>query len=346
MTEVAQHNEATELQPVRHAAAMQMRRLLQAAAVTFQVGLFLFIGPLALFFLVSLFWTDYYLIPTCYLCWYLWDIPSATNGGRSGPWVHWVRSWRVWKLNAAYYPVTLVKTADLDPKKNHLVCCHPHGILCFGAVTAFGADSCGLSTLFPGILTRICTLQGTFLLPLFRECLLIAGGMAASRSSLEAVLSKPGGGEAPILMVGGVPEMMMASKPDEIQLHLSQRKGFVKMAMEVGSTLVPCFVFGETETYNQSGPLAQIWNRLTCSVRNCFGIAPVFFSGAGWAQGSLGFLPRRRKLKVVMGKPMEFPKVEKASPEQVDAAHKQYMAALASLYLKHNPDESVSLVIT
>ena len=148
--------------------------------------------------------------------------------------------------------------------------------------------------------------------------------MAASRSSLEKVLSRPGGGEAPVLMTGGVPEMMMASKPNEIQLHLSQRKGFVKMAMEVGSTLVPCFVFGETETYNQSGTVAQIWNRLTCSVRNCFGIAPVFFSGilpynshstlgrnimtfpgAGWAQGSLGFLPRRKKLKVVMGKPIE-----------------------------------------
>ena len=46
---------------------------------------------------------------------------------------HFERSWRVWKLNAAYYPVTLVKTAELDPKKNHLVSCHPHGILCFGA---------------------------------------------------------------------------------------------------------------------------------------------------------------------------------------------------------------------
>jgi len=195
-------------------------------------------------------------------------------------------------------------------------------------------------------MTRICTLQGTFLLPLFRECLLLVGRMAASRSSLETVPSKPGGGETPILTVGGVPKMMMASKPNEIQLHLSQRKGFVKMAMEVGSTLVPCFVFGETETYNQSGPLAQVWNRLTCSVRSCFGIAPVFFSGAGWTQGSLGFLPRRRKLKVVMGKPIEFPKVEKASTEEVDAAHKQYMAALASLYLKHNTDENASLVIT
>ena len=42
----------------------------------------------------------------------------------------------------------------------------------------------------------------------------------------------------------------------------------------------------------------------------------------------------------------QFPKVEKASPEQVDAAPKQNMAALASLYLEHNTDETVSLVIT
>ena len=29
----------------------------------------------------------------------------------------------------------------------------------------------------------------------------------------------------------------------------------------------------------------------------------------------------------------------------MDAAHKQFMAALASLYLKHNTDETISLVI-
>ena len=37
---------------------------------------------------------------------------------------------------------------------------------------------------------------------------------------------------------------------------------------------------------------------------------------------------------------LQFSKVEKASTEQVDAAHKQFMAALASLYLKHNTDET------
>jgi len=38
--------EATQLQPVRQAAALHINSLLQAAAVTFQVGLFLFGGPL------------------------------------------------------------------------------------------------------------------------------------------------------------------------------------------------------------------------------------------------------------------------------------------------------------
>ena len=98
-------NQADKLLPT---AAFHLERLLQAAAVTLQVcllvrefevafkfllqvGLFLFVGPLSLFYLVSLCFTDYYLIPTCYLCWYLWDIPSSTNGGRSGPLVNWVR---------------------------------------------------------------------------------------------------------------------------------------------------------------------------------------------------------------------------------------------------------------
>jgi len=346
MTDASQLTKPRPTQQTAAGSPLYANQFLQALAVTFQVGLFLFIGPLSLAFFVYLCYTDYYLVSLCYLCWYFWDIPTATNGGRSGPLVSWMRSWTIWKYNAAYYPVSLVKTAELDPKKNHLICCHPHGILCFGAVNAFGSDSCELTRLFPGILTRITTLQGTFLLPIFREFLLQAGAMAASRSSLETVLRKPGGGEAPVLMVGGVPEMMMACKPNEIQLHLSQRKGFVKMAIEAGATLVPCFVFGETETYNQSGPLAQVWNQLTCSMRNIIGIAPVFFSGAGWAQGSLGFLPRRGKLKVVLGKPMEFPQVSGPSSEDVDSAHKQYVAALASLYLKHNDDEQVSLVIT
>ena len=42
----------------------------------------------------------------------------------------------------------------------------------------------------------------------------------------------------------------------------------------------------------------------------------------------------------------QFPQKSGPSSEDVDSAHKQYMAAFASLYLKQNDDEQVSLVIT
>ena len=59
--------------------------------ILIQVGLFLFIGPFSLAFFVYLCYTDYYLVSLCYLCWYFWDIPTATNGGRSGSLVSWMR---------------------------------------------------------------------------------------------------------------------------------------------------------------------------------------------------------------------------------------------------------------
>merc|ERR1719430_2769588 len=77
-TSLQQMTEGTsldKLQQVGHAAEMQMNRLLQAAAVTFQVGVFLFVGPFALFYLVSLFWTDFYLIPTCCCNFPGWCLP-------------------------------------------------------------------------------------------------------------------------------------------------------------------------------------------------------------------------------------------------------------------------------
>ena len=65
---------------------------------------------------------------------YQWKKIPCINSTFASIYICSLRSWRVWKLNAAYYPVTQVKTSDLDPKKNRLVCCHPHGILCFGVV--------------------------------------------------------------------------------------------------------------------------------------------------------------------------------------------------------------------
>lgn len=45
------------------------------------------------------------------------------------PSVSWVRSFRVWKWILNYFPIDLIKTAEMPADRNYLVCVFPHGIL-------------------------------------------------------------------------------------------------------------------------------------------------------------------------------------------------------------------------
>jgi len=46
-----------------------------------------------------------------------------------------------------YYPISLVKTADLDPERNCIFGYHPQGVVPDGLVT----DLLGFKQIFPGI---------------------------------------------------------------------------------------------------------------------------------------------------------------------------------------------------
>ena len=40
----------------------------------------------------------------------------------------YLRDMRIWKYLANYFPVQLIKTAELDSNKTYLMGCHPHGL--------------------------------------------------------------------------------------------------------------------------------------------------------------------------------------------------------------------------
>lgn len=87
----------------------------------------------------------------------------------------WVRRWTVWKHYCAYFPIRLVKTAELDPKRNYLFGCHPHGILSSGAFGNFATEGNNVSQVFPGIKPHLLTLEGHYHFPLYREYLMCSG---------------------------------------------------------------------------------------------------------------------------------------------------------------------------
>ena len=60
------------------------------------------------------------------------------------------RNWRSWRYFKDYFPIELVKTAELPPERKYLMCSHPHGVMCAGLQCAIGSNACGWSKKFTG----------------------------------------------------------------------------------------------------------------------------------------------------------------------------------------------------
>ncbi|XP_022621425.1 2-acylglycerol O-acyltransferase 2-A-like isoform X3 [Seriola dumerili] len=103
-----------------------LRRRLQTAAVLQWVFSFLALAQCCLAAFVLLALSDWWMVALLYAGWLWLDWDTPTSGGRRS---RWVRSWTVWEYFRDYFPITLVKTVDLDPKKNYIFGFHPHGLV-------------------------------------------------------------------------------------------------------------------------------------------------------------------------------------------------------------------------
>uniref|UniRef100_A0A670ZL78 Acyltransferase n=1 Tax=Pseudonaja textilis TaxID=8673 RepID=A0A670ZL78_PSETE len=101
------------------------------------------------------------------------DLETPMHGGRRS---QWMRSWKVWELHRDYFPIQLVKTAELPPTRNYVLGSHPHGIICAGAFSAFCTEACGFSRTFPGLTSSLALLAGLFYVPVYREYMMSSGG--------------------------------------------------------------------------------------------------------------------------------------------------------------------------
>lgn len=114
---------------------------------------------------------------------------------------------------------------------------------------------------------------------------------------------------------------------------LRNRKGFVRQAITHGADLVPCFSFGENDVFKQMGNthgsklrIFQYWfKRLTT-------YSPPLYYGRGIFNYTFGYLPFRRPIDTVVGKPIRVERDENPSEELVDHYHKLYLDGLYELF--------------
>ncbi|OAD56202.1 2-acylglycerol O-acyltransferase 1 [Eufriesea mexicana] len=271
-----------------------------------------------------------------YLVWMYYDWNTCNEGGRSVRLTRWMRNTAWFHYFCNYFPLKLVKTTDLDPNRLYLFCSFPHGILSMGVFGAFSTDVLGCKKLFPGLDFRVVVLDQHFRIPLFREYAYLFSGVSSSAESINHQLSTkpppPFTGRATVLIVGGASESLEC-KPGTYRILVKRRKGFVKIALKHGAPLVPVFSFGETDVYDQlyrsEGSLLK---RTQHYIRKKIGIAPVILRGRGFFQYSFGIIAQRRPITVVVGSPMDLPKIEEPTAEQIDHYHEKFIEHLLALF--------------
>ncbi|KAJ8412547.1 hypothetical protein AAFF_G00128830 [Aldrovandia affinis] len=307
-------------------------RRLQTAAVMQWVFSFLALAPCCCVLFFIFLFTRFWLVSVLYAIWWFidWDTPS--QGGRR---VNFLCNLAVWRHMRDYFPVQLVKTADLDPRKNYVFGFHPHGILVAGAFINFCTLSTGFHSLYPGLTPYLLMLPLWFRAPFFRDYIMYAGLIPSDKDSASYMLCQPRGGNVVVIAVGGAPEALDA-RPGAYTLLLANKKGFVKLAMEHGASLVPVFSFGENEVFNQVDNSRGTWLRwIQERLQRMMGISLPLFHARGVFQYSFGVMPFRKPIHTVVGKPIVVEKNEKPSDEELDALHEHYMDELSKLFEEH-----------
>ncbi|KAK6023792.1 diacylglycerol acyltransferase [Ostertagia ostertagi] len=185
-----------------------------------------------------------------YALWFLYDRKSPRTGGYRR---NFVQRWTIYKWFAQYFPITLHKTAPLPADRNYIFGCHPHGIIGMAVTSNFASEGTGRSKLvggFPGLRFSVCTLASNFNIMITREILLLGGLIDCSKESIGNALTQQKAGRAIVIAVGGAEEALEA-RPGAHKLKLLTRKGFVKLALQYGASLVPVYSFGENDLFYQ-----------------------------------------------------------------------------------------------
>uniref|UniRef100_A0A8C3WTD0 Acyltransferase n=1 Tax=Catagonus wagneri TaxID=51154 RepID=A0A8C3WTD0_9CETA len=310
----------------------RQKQLLEVLSA-YQAILFFLLGLcFPLLFLFS-FFTRFWFFSLLYLAWLYLDWDTPFQGGRRS---EWLRRQTFWNHLKDYYPIKLVKTQQLPADQKYVIICHPHGIMSTAVTYNFTTENTGFSQLFPGLRVSFCVLNYLLYIPGYREYLMLFGICSVSPDSLDFILSRSQRGQAVAIVVGGAHEALYAISGSHC-LTLRNRKGFIRLALRHGASLVPTYSFGENDIFKIKAFAPGSWQfQLQVTFRKFTGFPPCIFWGRSLFSAKLcGLQPFAKPLTTVVGQPIPVPRCPWPSKEQVDHYHMLYMKALEQLFEEH-----------
>jgi 2-acylglycerol O-acyltransferase 2 len=120
-----------------------------------------------------------------------------------------------------------------------------------------------------------------------------------------------------VVVVGGFKEIQK-SQPKVYKFHLRNRKGFVKIALETGASLVPAISFGEVDVFEPNA------NKFLIKLLRMLGIPNIKSP-----------TPLRRPIITVIGPPIDVIKSQQPTTIEIDELHAVFCERIVKLFNEH-----------
>ena len=248
--------------------------------------------------------------------------PSRT-GSRSWPAFQRVAKRIFDRVFVPYFSLSIVRDSPkpLDPAQKYIFGYHPHAIIPIAC--QWTCLTSKWEAKFPGIRPATLVSSIVHMAPIMRDVTQWNGGFEVSREGFREALAAVGS----VMLVPGGQEEMIGSRSDSTEVPINTRhRGFVRLALQTGASLVPVYSFGETQTFdNVRAPVS--WQRWCMKKLRANLIC--------YPYGTLPMLPRPQRITLVVGTPIEVPRVEQPTESQIAYFHALYFEELRSIFQKH-----------
>lgn len=232
-------------------------------------------------------------------------------------------------LNKGYFNKheIIIEGGKVEKDDKTLLLFHPHGALCIGWVMSvvseiLSYENCEIKWLVAEALIYI---------PFIKDFLGYFNSDSATSKTIKNLMKN----NKNIAMIPGGFESAALFTKNQHRCYFQNRKGIIKYSLMYGYKLRPTYVFGEEKTYNTVNILEGF--RLFLAK---WKIPPVIF------YSKYGFMPDPNiDIKVVVGKEIQFPRIDNPSQEDIEKWHKYYAEKLNGVFEKHKTCKNDSLVL-